>query len=88
MAVPGAYANVRNMPETVQIRNVPEDVRRKLEVRAAKLGLSLSDCLLSELRQLAETPTLAEIMARLAQKEPVVLDESPAETIRRHRDAD
>ena len=76
------------MPKTVRIQNVPEDVRRKLEVRAAKLGLSLSDYLLSEFRRLAETPTVEETMARLAQKEPVVLDESPAETIRRHRDAD
>ncbi len=76
------------MLKTVQIRNVPEDVVRKLEMPAAKLCLSLSDYLLSELRQLAETPTLAEMMARPAKKEPVVLDESPAETICRHRDAD
>ncbi len=76
------------MTKTVQIRNVPEDVHRKLKVKAARLGISLSDYLLSEVRQLAETPTLEETMARLAKKEPVVLDESPAKTIRRHRDAD
>ena len=83
-----ACANVLSMSKMIQIRNVPDDLHRKLKTRAAELGLTLSDYLLSEVRHAAEKPTLQEMLARLAQKEPVVLDESPAETIRRHRDAD
>ena len=76
------------MSKTIQIRNVPDDLHPKLKVRAAELGLTLSDYLLAEARQLAERPTLQEVLARLAKLEPVPLDEDPALTIRRHRDAD
>jgi antitoxin FitA len=37
---------------------------------------------------MAEKPTLAEMMKRLRQREPVDLDEPPNVTIRRIRDAD
>ncbi len=81
-------ANVQNMSKMIQIRNVPEDLHRKLKVRAAELGMTLSDYLLSEVRQVAERPTLQEMLARLAESEPVRLEEDPAVTIRRHRDAE
>lgn len=73
------------MSKMIQIRNVPDDLHRKLKVRAAELGMTLSDYLLSEARQLAERPTLQEVLARLSKLEPVPLDEDPAVTIRRHR---
>lgn len=76
------------MPKTIQIRNVPDDLHRKLKMRAAELGMTLSDYLLSEARQLAERLTLQEVLARLSKLEPVSLDEDPAVTIRRHRDAE
>jgi antitoxin FitA len=50
--------------------------------------MTLSDYLLSELEQVAEKPTLSEMMERLARDEPVVLDEPPEVTIRRMRNAD
>lgn len=76
------------MPKPIQIRNVPDDLHRKLEARAAELGMTLSDYLLSEARELAERPTLQEMLARLDEEEFVALDESPAAIIRRHRDAE
>lgn len=76
------------MSKMIQIRNVPDDLHRKLKVRAAELGLTLSDYLLAEARQAAEKPTLEEMLARLADAEPVILDEDPAVTIRRHRDSE
>lgn len=76
------------MPKTIQIRNVPDELYRKLKVRAACLGMTLSDYLLSEIEQIAEKPTLAEMMERLRRREPVELDEPPDVTIRRLRDAD
>jgi hypothetical protein len=59
------------MSKMIQIRNVPDDLHRKLKVRAAEAGMTLSDYLLS---QTAEKPTLAEMMERLRQREPVELD--------------
>ena len=72
----------------IQIRNVPDELHRTLKVRAAKAGMTLSDYLLSEIEQIAAKPTLAEMMERLRQQEPVELDEPPDVTIRRLRDAD
>jgi plasmid stability protein len=76
------------MTKMIQIRNVPDDLHRTLKVRAAKAGMTLSDYLLSEIEQVAARPTLAEMMERLRQREPVELDEPPDVTIRRFRDAD
>jgi antitoxin FitA len=59
------------MSKMIQIRNVPDDLHRKLKVRAAEAGMTLSDYLLS---QTAEKSTLAEMMERLRQREPVELD--------------
>ena len=70
----------------VQIRNVPEDLHRRLKSRAALAGMSLSDYLLQELRQLAERPTLEEFRARLKERPVVTLSTSPAEVIRAERD--
>ena len=76
-----------DMPKMIQIRNVPDELHRTLKVRAAQAGMTLSDYLLSEIRQIAEKPTLSELMERLAHDEPVELDEPPDITIRRMRDA-
>ena len=60
----------------IQIRNVPEVLHRSLKARAASSGMSLSDYLLGELREIADRPTLAEFRARLHTRRPfsVVLD--------------
>lgn len=76
------------MSKMIQIRNVPDELHRTLKVRAAKAGMTLSDYLLSEIELVAKKPTLAEMMERLRNREPVELDEPPEVTIRRMRDAD
>ena len=72
----------------IQIRNVPDELHRKLKARAAREGTTLSDYLLSEIEQVAEKPTLRELTERLAHDEPVEVDEPPDATTRRLRDAD
>ena len=72
----------------IQILNVPDNPYKKLNVRAAQVGMTLSDYLLSEIEQVAEKPTLGERMERLRAPEPVELDEPPGAIIRRMRDAD
>ena len=79
---------LHNMTKMIQIRNVPDELHRTLKVRAAKVGMTLSDYLLSEIEQVADKPSMAEWLEMVARGEPVVLDEPPDVTIRRMRDAD
>jgi plasmid stability protein len=78
---------VRHMAKMIQIRNVPDELHRKLKVRAAERGTSLSEYLLAEVEELADRPTVSELMERLAAEEPVDVDEPPEATIRRLREA-
>jgi plasmid stability protein len=77
---------VEHMSKMIQIRNVPDELHRKLKVRAAERGTSLSDFLLAEVEEIADRPTVAELMERLSVEEPVDVDEPPEVTIRRLRE--
>jgi plasmid stability protein len=70
----------------IQIRNVPETLHRQLKSRAALAGMSLSDYLLSEIRQVTERPTIDELRARLRSRPEVTLSVPPAEMVRAERD--
>jgi len=69
----------------VQIRNVPDDLHRRLKARAAEAGMTLSDYLLGELRTLSTRPTMREWLDRVATREPVDVTESPAEALAAER---
>jgi plasmid stability protein len=69
----------------VQIRNVPDTLHRKLKVRAADSGQTLSDYLLAELERLAERPTRDEMLNRLHGRKRVTLKTSAAIVIREER---
>jgi antitoxin FitA len=74
------------MPTMIQIRNVPETSHRRLKSRAALAGMSLSDYLLAEIRQVAERPTLDELRARLQSRRATNPSVTPAEAVRAERD--
>jgi plasmid stability protein len=74
------------MNAMIQIRNVPEALHRELKSRAALAGMSLSDYLLNEIRQVAERPTLDQLRARLASRAPITPSLAPAEAVRAERD--
>lgn len=74
------------MGAMVQIRNVPEALHRQLKSRAALAGMSLSDYLLSEIRQVAERPTIDELRARLRSRTKIAPAPPPAEAVRAERD--
>jgi plasmid stability protein len=74
------------MPVMIQIRNVPDALHRRLKSRAALAGMSLSDYLLSEIRQVAERPTIDELRARLDRRSTVSLSVEPADAVRAERD--
>ena len=55
----------------LQIRDVPAEVRDVLKRRAKAEGLSLNAYLVRLLDQEASTPTMAEVLDRIAQRERV-----------------
>ena len=57
------------MTSLVQIRNVPEDVRRALKARAVAEGESLNSFLLRLITREVQRPTVAEVFARAAQRD-------------------
>jgi antitoxin FitA len=70
----------------IQIRNVPEDVHRKLKARAASTGMTLSDFLLMEAKRTLEKPTRQELLERLSKRKPSRLKTSVAALVRKERD--
>jgi len=74
------------MSKMIQLRNVPDDLHRKLKVRAASAGLSLSDFMIREAKLIASRPTEEEFLRRLKARPIVHLDVSPTEIIREERD--
>ena len=75
------------MSKMIQIRNVPDALHRRLKSRAAMAGMSLSDYLLSEIREIAEVPTLAEFRELLGRREPVSADVDTVRILREEREA-
>ena len=73
------------MTRMIQIRNVQADVHRKLKSRAAVEGISLSDYLLKEIRNVAERPTMEELAKRLESRTTVSYRISPVRILREKR---
>jgi plasmid stability protein len=75
------------MKRMIQVRNVPETLHRTLKARAATAGMTLSDYLLAELREVAERPTLAEFRQRLATRSSIKAALDTAGLLREERPA-
>jgi plasmid stability protein len=71
----------------IQIRNVPPELHRRLKVRSAVEGMTMSDYVLRELRKALERPTREAVLERLRTRRPARLRRSPAEVIRAERDS-
>lgn len=74
------------MSKMIQIRNVPDELHRRLKSRAAEIGMSLSDYLLAEIRRSAERPTSEELWRRLRSRAEVSPSIAPAEAVRQERE--
>jgi plasmid stability protein len=74
------------MSTMIQIRNVPDELHRRVKARAALAGLSMSDYILRELERTMSRPTRQELLARLAELPPIELDPPAADVIRAERD--
>jgi plasmid stability protein len=75
------------MSKMIQLRNVPETLHRTLKARAAMAGMSLSDYLLAEIREVAERPTLMELRDRMHQRKRVTVPMDTARLVREERDS-
>ena len=75
------------MSKMIQLRNVPDALHRSLKARAAMAGMSLSDYLVREIREIAARPTLAELRERLHQRKPVAVELDAAHLVRGEREA-
>lgn len=81
----GACDYLFRMSSMIQIRNVPDDLHRRLKARAALSGMSLSDYLLSEIRQVADRPTIDELKQRFARYPDATVPEAPEDVLRAER---
>ncbi len=71
----------------VQVRDVPEDVHRRLKSQAALAGQSLNEFLLARLTELARLPTVPELIARIRERGEPYEGPSTADLIREDRDS-
>jgi hypothetical protein len=69
----------------VQIRDVPDEVHRRLKSQAALAGQSLNEFLLARMSEIALTPTLPELVERIRSRAPYE-GPSVAAIIREERD--
>ena len=75
------------MSKMIQLRNVPDGLHRSLKARAAMAGMSLTDYLLMEIKEIAERPTLAELRERLHKRKPVSVQLETACMVREERES-
>jgi antitoxin FitA len=75
------------MSKMIQVRNVPDALHRSLKARAAMAGMSLSDYLLAEMREMVERPTLAELRERLHRRKPVAVELDTVRLVAEEREA-
>ena len=75
------------MSKMMQVRDVPDALHRSLKARAAMAGMSLSDYLLAEMKEIAERPTLAELRDPLHKRKPVSAQLDTARSVREEREA-
>lgn len=83
----GTCKYATHMAKMIQVRNVPDSLHRSLKARAAMAGMSLSDYLLLEFREIADRPTLAEFRERLHARKPVAAVLDTADLVREVRQA-
>jgi antitoxin FitA len=75
------------MSKLIQLRNVPDSLHRKLKARAAMAGMSLSDYLLAQIKDIADKPTLTELRKRLHTRKRLIAELDAARVVEEERNA-
>lgn len=76
------------MPKTIQVRDVPDDVHRRLTIRAAEERRSLSELIRSEIVEIARRPTMSEMLDRLSGRPVTEVPETAADALAAERFGD
>lgn len=75
------------MSKMIQLRNVPDELHRKLKIRAIEANLTLSDYLIREVAAVAGRPTLEELLARIRARGSEDLPEDTVVAVRAERES-
>ncbi len=73
------------MGKTIQVRDVPDDVHRRLTLRASQERRSLSELVRAELVEMARRPIMSEMLDRLAGRPVMTMPESAADALAAER---
>jgi len=73
------------MAKTIQVRDVPDDVHRRLTIRASEERRSLSEFVRAEIVEIARRPSMAEMLERLAGRRGATVPESSASALESER---
>lgn len=74
------------MNKMLQVRNLKSETHRKVKVRAAEEGISVTEWVTRLIERELKRPSMAELYARLKSRQPVHLSPSAADIIREQRD--
>jgi len=75
------------MNKMLQVRNLKAETHRKVKVRAAEEGISVTEWVTRLIERELKRPSMAELYARLKSRRPVHLTPSAADIIREQRDS-
>ena len=78
--------HTKHMNTMIQIRNVPETLHRRLKVRAAMEGVSMSRFVLREIERALERPSRRDLLEAIRAQPEIELDPPPAEILREERE--
>lgn len=73
---------------SITVRNIPRDTHEELGARAARSGRSLQEYLRAQLIELARSPDMGTLLARIQERKRRTGTRLPASKILAHRDAD
>lgn len=74
------------MSAVVKIKNMPDDIYRKLKARADRVGMSVSEYALREIESSLEVPTHQELLERLRSRSSFEPSEPIADIIAAQRE--
>ena len=74
------------MKTMIQIRNVPEELHRRLKARAALEGMSMSLYIVREIEKSLARPSRRVVLQAIREQPEMVLDPAPADVLREERE--
>lgn len=74
------------MSAMIQIRNVPDELHRRIKARAALAGMSMSEFLLKEIDKIMLRPSREELLERIASYPETTLSVDAASLVREERE--